>query len=74
MGTAQAALIRKETRGTHCRTDFPTMDNANWLVNTIVKLDNGQWTAVTRPIQDTIIPAEQVAAMVPQNGLDLVYP
>ena len=74
MGTAQAALIRKETRGTHCRTDFPTMDNANWLVNTIVKLENGQWTAVTRPIQDTIIPAEQVAAMVPQNGLDLVYP
>lgn len=70
MGTAQAALIRKETRGTHCRTDYPKMDNANWLVNTIVKLENGEWTAVTRPIVDTVIPAEQVAAMVPQYGLE----
>lgn len=70
MGTAQAALIRKETRGTHCRTDYPKMDNANWLVNTIVKLDNGQWVSVTRPIVDTIVPAEQVAAMVPQYGLE----
>ena len=69
MGTAQAALIRKETRGTHCRTDYPKMDNANWLVNTIVKLDNGQWTAVTRPIVDTIIPAAEVAKMVPEHGL-----
>jgi len=69
MGTAQAALIRKETRGTHCRTDYPKMDNANWLVNTIVKQENGQWTAVTRPIVDTIIPAATVATIVPQHGL-----
>ncbi len=69
MGTAQAALIRKETRGTHCRTDFPKMDNANWLVNTIVQKKDGTWTAVTRPIVDTIIPAEQVAQMVPEIGI-----
>lgn len=69
MGTAQAALIRKETRGTHCRTDYPKMDNTNWLVNTIVKNDNGAWTAVTRPIVATVIPAEAVAQMVPQHGL-----
>lgn len=70
MGTAQAALIRKETRGTHCRTDFPNVDNANWLVNTIVQKKDGQWTAVTRPIVDTIIPAEQVAQMVPEIGIE----
>jgi succinate dehydrogenase / fumarate reductase flavoprotein subunit len=69
MGTAQAALIRKETRGTHCRTDFPKMDNANWLVNTIVQKKDGTWTAVTRPIVDTYVPAAQVAQMVPEIGL-----
>lgn len=71
MGTAQAALIRKETRGTHCRTDYPRMDNTNWLVNTIVqKLENGEWTAVTRPIVDSVIPAEEVAKIVPELGLE----
>jgi len=69
MGTAQAALIRKETRGTHCRTDYPKMDNANWLVNTIVQKKDGQWTAVTRPIVATVIPVDQVAQMVPAIGL-----
>jgi succinate dehydrogenase/fumarate reductase flavoprotein subunit len=70
MGTAQAALIRKETRGTHCRTDYPKMDNAKWLVNTIVKLEKDQWTASTRPIIATVIPADQVAKMVPEYGLE----
>jgi len=25
-----AARIREETRGVHCRTDFPEQDNAHW--------------------------------------------
>ena len=69
MGTAQAALIRKETRGTHCRTDYPNMDNANWLVNTIVQKKDGQWTAVTRPIVDSFVPADQVAQIVAEIGI-----
>lgn len=70
MGTAQAALIRKETRGTHCRTDFPKMDNTNWLKNTIVVLKDGSWSATARPIVATVIPADQVAKMVPEIGID----
>jgi succinate dehydrogenase/fumarate reductase flavoprotein subunit len=70
MGTAQAALVRKETRGAHCRTDFPKMDNTNWLKNTIVTLKDGQWAADTRPIVATVIPMDQVAKMVPEIGID----
>ncbi len=70
MGTAQAALIRKETRGTHCRTDYPKMDNENWMVNTLVKLDNGQWVALTKPIVDAVIPAAELAKYVPPYGLE----
>jgi succinate dehydrogenase / fumarate reductase, flavoprotein subunit len=31
------ALARKESRGSHSRTDFPQRDDANWLMHTIAK-------------------------------------
>ncbi len=35
--TAMGALARKESRGAHCRTDFPERDDANWLSRTLVR-------------------------------------
>jgi fumarate reductase flavoprotein subunit len=35
--TARGALARTESRGAHCRTDFPARDDAHWLNRTLVR-------------------------------------
>lgn len=65
IGTAYASLFRKETRPFHFRSDYPVMDNDNWLVNVWVKpRTQGSWSVSTTPIVDTIIPAEKVKKMI----------
>ena len=35
LATAEGALERTESRGSHSRTDFKTRDDANWLKHTL---------------------------------------
>jgi succinate dehydrogenase/fumarate reductase flavoprotein subunit len=39
---ARAALMRRESRGSHFREDYPETDDANWRVNIILRLKKGQ--------------------------------
>jgi succinate dehydrogenase/fumarate reductase flavoprotein subunit len=74
MGTAQSALVRKETRGTHCRTDYPSMDNTNWLKNVWVKIEDGNFITDIRPIVAPYLTEDQIRGMLPELGLDTELP
>jgi succinate dehydrogenase / fumarate reductase flavoprotein subunit len=39
---AQGALARRESRGSHFRTDYPTRNDAEWLKHTVARLDGGE--------------------------------
>jgi succinate dehydrogenase/fumarate reductase flavoprotein subunit len=47
---ARCAQARTESRGAHCRKDFPAADNANWKNHTIAKLSQGSVQIEKRPV------------------------
>jgi succinate dehydrogenase / fumarate reductase flavoprotein subunit len=39
---AKGALMRRESRGSHSRTDYPTRNDTEWLKHTLARLDGGE--------------------------------
>jgi succinate dehydrogenase/fumarate reductase flavoprotein subunit len=50
---AKSALLRTESRGVHFREDYPHTDNDNWLKESIVKYQGGEFKVSNRPITAT---------------------
>lgn len=50
---AYGAQLRKESRGSHFRTDFPGRDDKNWLRHTIFTLKDGKPQASFEPVRIT---------------------
>lgn len=48
--TARAALYRTETRGLHHRLDCPERDDAKWIKNVVVRLEDGELRLETKPV------------------------
>lgn len=70
IGAAESALLRKECRGTHCRTDYPFQDDENGLFNTKVAFDGQNWTSETVPIDETLVPADTLRQNLGNVGLE----
>jgi succinate dehydrogenase / fumarate reductase flavoprotein subunit len=47
------ALRREETRGSHCRLDFPKRNDKDWLKHTLVTIKDGQPEVSYRPVRIT---------------------
>lgn len=72
LASCYAGLERKETRGYHIRTDYPTIDPVGGMGNTVTTLAaDGSWQAEMAPKKDTYIPAENVSAAIAPFGLEV---
>lgn len=49
--TAYAALWRKESRGAHFRRDFPTRNDNDYLIHTMIYRENGGLIIKTKPVK-----------------------
>jgi succinate dehydrogenase/fumarate reductase flavoprotein subunit len=50
-GILQGSLLRKESRGSFFRKDFPGQDDQNWMKNTCYRLVKGELQITHRPIK-----------------------
>ncbi|MDO8727481.1 MAG: FAD-binding protein [Candidatus Methanoperedens sp.] len=55
---AQGALLRRESRGSHFRTDFPQRDDKNWLTHTIIAFKDGKPQVTFEPVRITLFKPE----------------
>lgn len=70
IGAAQAALIRRECRGAHCRTDYPKVDNENYMANTKVSYVDGTWSAEMVEAGGILMDHDTLVASIPAIGLE----
>jgi succinate dehydrogenase/fumarate reductase flavoprotein subunit len=49
----EGSLLRRESRGSFFRKDFPDQDDQNWLKNTCYRLVKGELQVTHRPLKDS---------------------
>lgn len=70
LASANAALIRRECRGAHCRTDYPQVNNAEYMANTKVTFADGAWSAEMVEAGGPFMDHDTLVAVIPQVGIE----
>ena len=70
-GVGEASLVRKDSRGAHCRLDYPEMDNDNFLKSVKLTYTDGQWQTEVVDIDDSVVATADLAATIPQVGFPI---
>lgn len=58
--TIRGGLMRKESRATHYREDYPKMDNREWLKNIVFYMENREFKYRFKRINKTIMDPEKI--------------
>lgn len=65
IGACHAALERRECRGPHIRTDYPQVNNEDYLKWIVVGLEGDEFTVEYQDIDTSIFDYETTKAMIP---------
>ncbi len=58
--STRGALMRKESRATHYREDYPKMDNQQWLKNIVFSMENGELKHRFKPVDKSVLDPENI--------------
>jgi len=56
----RGALMRKESRATHYREDYPKMDNQQWLKNIVFYMENGELKHRFKAVNKSMLDPEMI--------------
>jgi len=66
--STRAAMLRKESRGSHYRDDFPTRNDKKWLKNIIFWKENGELKMELRDVDMPLVKLEDLPEYAAQNS------
>lgn len=70
IGVAMASLERRESRYMHVRTDYPEINNDDYLKRFMVSMDGEEFSIAEENVDMSIVDAATVASLVPSTNIN----
>lgn len=70
IGAAMGALERRESRYMHVRTDYPALNNDEFLKKFMISMDGGEFVLDAVDVDMSVADAQTLAALVPSTNIN----